>query len=245
MIGYIQQKGLNMTEVFFTGDAGRLEGIYQQGTRPDAPIALILHPNPQLGGTMNNKVVYTMFQAFVKLGFSVLRFNFRGVGKSQGIFNADEETELSDTLTALEWLKNMNPEASHTWIAGYSYGASVGLSVLMRRPDINGFVAMSPPADVCDFSYLSPCPASGIIIQGGADTIVSEPAVAMLAERLDTFKKVQVKYVMLENADHLYTNQLKNVFDALQENVPPLLVPKKRIVKRKKRTPTANTETTK
>ena len=105
----------------------------------------------------------------------------------------------------------------------------------MRRPDINGFVAVSPPADVCDFSYLSPCPASGVIIQGGADTIVSEPAVAAMAERLDAYRKVQVDYVMLPEADHLYTGQLKNVFDALQEHVPPLLVPKKRVVKKKKR----------
>lgn len=234
-----------MADVFFTGPAGRIEGVYQQGTKPDAPVALILHPNPQLGGTMNNKVVYTLFQAFVKLGFSVLRFNFRGVGKSQGIFNTEDECELADTLAALDWIKNMNPEASHTWIAGYSYGALVGLSVLMRRPDINGFVAVSPPADVCDFSYLTPCPASGVIIQGGADTIVSEPAVAMMAERLDSFKKVKVNYVMLPEADHLYTNQLKNIFDALQVHVPPLLVPKKRVVKKKKRTSTLQTDTTK
>ena len=234
-----------MADVFFTGPAGRIEGVYQQGTKPDAPVALILHPNPQLGGTMNNKVVYTLFQAFVKLGFSVLRFNFRGVGKSQGIFNTEDECELADTLAALDWIKNLNPEASHTWIAGYSYGALVGLSVLMRRPDINGFVAVSPPADVCDFSYLTPCPASGVIIQGGADTIVSEPAVAMMAERLDSFKKVKVNYVMLPEADHLYTNQLKNIFDALQVHVPPLLVPKKRVVKKKKRTSTLQTETTK
>ena len=224
-----------MVDVFFAGAAGRLEGVYQQGAKPDSPVVLVLHPNPQLGGSMNNKVVYTIFQAFAKLGFSVLRFNFRGVGKSQGTFSSEDESELADTLAALDWIKNLNPEASHTWIAGYSYGALVGLSVLMRRPDINGFVAVSPPADVCDFSYLSPCPASGVIIQGGADTIVSEPAVAAMAERLDAYRKVQVDYVMLPEADHLYTGQLKNVFDALQEHVPPLLVPKKRVVKKKKR----------
>ena len=223
-----------MTEVFFTGPAGRIEGVYQQGEKPDSPVVLVLHPNPQLGGSMNNKVVYTVFQAFVKMGFSVLRFNFRGVGKSQGIFDGEPETELADTLTALDWLKNMNPEATHTWIAGYSYGALVGLSVLMRRPDINGFVAVSPPADVCDFSYLTPCPASGVIIQGGADTLVSEPAVAAMAERLDSYRKVQVDYVMLPQADHLYTGQLKSIFDALLTHVPPLLAPHKKLVKKKK-----------
>ena len=69
-----------MTEVLFNGLAGRLEGRYHQSDKPGAPIALILHPHPQYGGTMNNKVVYTLFSCFEKLGFSVLRFNFRSVG---------------------------------------------------------------------------------------------------------------------------------------------------------------------
>lgn len=223
-----------MSELFFNGPAGRLEARYQPAATPNAPVALILHPNPQLGGTMNNKVVYTLYQAFAKLGFAVMRFNFRGVGKSQGVFDGDPNNELADTLAALDWLKSMNPESTHCWIAGYSFGALVGLSVLMRRPDINGFVAVSPPANVCDFSFLTPCPASGLIIQGGADTVVSEPSVATLAERLNASRKVQVDYVLLPDADHLYTGHLKAVFDALGEHVPNLLHPKKKSVKKKK-----------
>ena len=121
-----------MVSVFINGAAGRLEGVYEPSANPDAPVALVLHPNPQLGGTMNNKVVYTIFQAFAKMGFSVLRFNFRGVGKSQGIFDGEPETELADTLAALDWLKNMNPESMKTWIAGYSYGALVGMSIRFK-----------------------------------------------------------------------------------------------------------------
>ena len=75
-----------MSEVLFNGHAGRLEGRYHQSDKPGAPIALILHPHPQYGGTMNNKVVYTLFSCFQNLGFSVLRFNFRSVGRSQGEF---------------------------------------------------------------------------------------------------------------------------------------------------------------
>ena len=71
-----------MPEVIFNGPEGRLEGRYQPGKQPNAPMALILHPHPEHGGTMNNKVVYTMYHVFVKRGFSVLRFNFRGVGRS-------------------------------------------------------------------------------------------------------------------------------------------------------------------
>ena len=83
-----------MTEVLFNGHAGRLEGRYHQSDKPGAPIALILHPHPQYGGTMNNKVVYTLFSCFQNLGFSVLRFNFRSVGRSQGEFE-DGPGELS------------------------------------------------------------------------------------------------------------------------------------------------------
>ena len=68
-----------MVEVLFNGHSGRLEGRYHKSERPDAPVALILHPHPQYGGTMNNKVVYSLFTCFKDLGFSVLRFNFRSV----------------------------------------------------------------------------------------------------------------------------------------------------------------------
>jgi len=122
-----------MVDFFINGNAGRLEAVYQPGATEESPIALVLHPNPQLGGTMNNKVVYTIFQAFSKLGFATLRFNFRGVGKSQGIYDGDPESELADTLVVLDWLKRANPQAPHLWIGGYSYGALVGLSVFFAQ----------------------------------------------------------------------------------------------------------------
>src|SRR3546814_5181332 len=90
-----------MPDVIFNGPEGRLEGRYQHSKRPNAPIALMLHPHPQYGGTMNNKVVYTLFHAFVRQGFSVLRFNFRGVGRSQGTFDRGEG-ELSDAASRSE-----------------------------------------------------------------------------------------------------------------------------------------------
>ena len=84
-----------MPEVIFPGPEGRLEGRFHPGTRPRAPVALILHSHPQAGGTMNNKIVQLLYQTFVKRGFATLRFNFRGVGKSQGLFD-NGIGELSD-----------------------------------------------------------------------------------------------------------------------------------------------------
>src|ERR1700757_3990824 len=115
-----------MPEIILSGPAGRLEARYQPGTVENAPIALILHPHPQHGGTMHNKVVYTLFHAFVRQGFSALRFNFRGVGRSQGSF-ARGEGELSDAASALDWLPTYNPHAGTCWVAGFSFGAWTGM----------------------------------------------------------------------------------------------------------------------
>ncbi|HWA48125.1 MAG TPA: alpha/beta hydrolase, partial [Dongiaceae bacterium] len=79
-----------MPEVIMNGPEGRLEGRYNQSAETNSPIALLLHPHPQHGGTMNNKVVYQLYQCFQRKGFSVLRFNFRGVGRSQGKFDRGE-----------------------------------------------------------------------------------------------------------------------------------------------------------
>jgi alpha/beta superfamily hydrolase len=100
-----------MPEVIFPGPEGRLEGRFHPGLRPRAPVALILHSHPQAGGTMNNKIVQLLYQTFVKRGFATLRFNFRGVGKSQGVFD-NGIGELSDAASALDWVQQIHPEAS-------------------------------------------------------------------------------------------------------------------------------------
>ncbi|MBR1600932.1 MAG: alpha/beta hydrolase [Alphaproteobacteria bacterium] len=200
-----------MVEVLFNGHAGRIEGRYHQSSRPNAPVALILHPDPMFGGTMNNKVVYSLFSCFKDLGFSVLRFNFRGVGRSQGQFE-NGAGELSDATVALDWLQNMNPDAKQCWIAGYSFGAWIGLQLLMRRPDINNFIAVSPPANEKDFSFLAPCPASGLIVQGGKDEIVVPSMVENMARRLNQQRNVEIDFAMIEDGDHMYNNHLKDLY---------------------------------
>jgi alpha/beta superfamily hydrolase len=149
----------------FPGPEGRLEGRYHPQKAKDAPIAIILHPHPQFGGTMNNRVVYNLHYAFHEMGFTVLRFNFRGVGRSQGEYDQGVG-ELSDAASALDYLQSMNPNAKHCWVAGFSFGAWIGMQLLMRRPEITGFISVSPPANMYDFSFLAPCPSSGLIING-------------------------------------------------------------------------------
>ena len=85
---------------------------------------------------MNNRISYTMYQSFQKLGFSVMRFNFRGVGRSQGKYDGGFG-EISDAAAALDWMQMVNPNSSGLWISGYSFGAFVGMQLLMRRPEMN------------------------------------------------------------------------------------------------------------
>ncbi|MCD6035645.1 MAG: putative hydrolase of the alpha/beta superfamily [Rickettsiales bacterium] len=210
-----------MPEVIFNGPEGRIEGRYQHGTKDRAPAALILHPHPLHGGTMNNKVTYNLYHAFARHGFSVLRFNFRGVGRSQGKFD-NGIGELSDAATALDWLQLQNPNATSFWIGGFSFGAWVGLQLMMRRPEIEGFITVAPPVGKYDFSFLSPCPASGLIVQGNQDSIVDEPQVAALAGRLNKQKNITVEYKMVEGADHFFREHL----DTLNQHMDNYILPR-------------------
>ena len=199
-----------MPDVIFNGPEGRLEGRYHHSKQAGAPIALMLHPHPQHGGTMNNKVVYTLFHAYVRQGFSVLRFNFRGVGRSQGSFDRGEG-ELSDAASALDWLQTYNQGATACWIAGFSFGAWIGMQLLMRRPEISGFISVAPPANMHDFSFLAPCPSSGLIIQGDKDDVVPEPAVAKLVAKLSSQRGITIDYRLVPGAGHFFQNEMEDL----------------------------------
>lgn len=199
-----------MPEIIINGPEGRLEGRYRHSSIVNAPIALILHPLPEKGGTMNNKVVFSLYQIFVNHGFSVLRINFRGVGRSQGSFD-NGIGELSDAASSLDWLQNINTKASNCWIGGFSFGAWIGMQLLMRRPEVSGFISISPPANMYDFTFLAPCPSSGLIVQGGGDEVVPEPSVAQLVAKLSLQKRITVDYKIIDGADHFYTDNMDDM----------------------------------
>ena len=205
-----------MPEVIFTGPAGRLEGRYHPAKQKNAPIAMILHPHPQFHGTMNHQIVYQCYYAFAHRGFSVLRFNFRGVGRSQGSF--DHGTgELSDAASALDWAQTINPEARACWVAGFSFGAWIGMQLLMRRPEIASFVSVAPPASMYDFSFLAPCPVSGLVVQGDRDEVVAEAAVGKLVHKLHNQREITIDYQVVEGANHFFHNHLDDLSAAVVE----------------------------
>jgi alpha/beta superfamily hydrolase len=213
-----------MPDVIFNGPDGRIEGRYQHSKEPNAPVVLLLHPHPMHGGTMNNKVVYTMFHAFAKRGFSALRFNFRGVGRSQGGFDHGVG-ELSDAAAALDWVQSHNPDASRCWVAGFSFGAWIGMQLLMRRPEIEGFISISPPADRYDFTFLAPCPSSGLIVQGDKDETVPEADVAKLAHKLANQRDITVDYKLIKGANHFFTDKLPELEGLVDKYLDKALAP--------------------
>jgi alpha/beta superfamily hydrolase len=215
-----------MPEVIFNGPEGRLEGRYHHAKRGTPPIALMMHPHPQHGGTMNNRVTYQLFHVFAKRGFSVLRFNFRGVGRSQGGYD-EGPGELSDAASALDWLQANNVDAPACWVAGYSFGAWIGMQLLMRRPEISGFISIAPPANLYDFSFLAPCPTSGLIVQGDADEIAAEPAVAQLAHRLAHQRHINVQYRIIKGANHFFHDKMDDMVAAVDKYLDAALAPKK------------------
>jgi len=202
-----------MPEIIFTGPAGRIEGRFQPSKSKNGPIAIILHPHPQFNGTMNNAITYQLFYMFAKRGFAVLRFNFRGVGRSQGEFDHGEG-ELSDAASALDWVQTVHPDARACWVAGYSFGAWIGMQLLMRRPEIEGFISIAPQANLYDFSFLAPCPSSGLIIHGDQDKVAPPKDVQTLVDKLKTQKGITVEQQIMPGAGHFFDGQVEPLIDS-------------------------------
>ncbi len=201
-----------MPEVIFVGPEGRLEGRYHPGKDEAAPIALTLHAHPKGGGSMDDPIVLELFELFKARGFAVLRFNFRGVGRSQGVYDQGIG-ELSDAAAALDWVQSFNANAPFCWVAGYSFGAWIGMQLLMRRPEVRGFLSIAPPMNLYDFSFLAPCPASGLVISGDQDQVVPHEDIARIVTKIRTQKNITIDCEVLEGANHFFTDKL----DALSE----------------------------
>lgn len=231
-----------MADVMFNGPEGRIEGKYFQSEDRSAPVALVLHPHPLHGGTMNNKVVYSIYQAFATNNFSVLRINFRGVGRSEGKFDGGAG-ELADAATALDWLQLQNPSATNFWIGGFSFGSWIGMQLLMRRPELQSFISVSPPVNKYDFGFLSPCPTPGLIVQGDRDSIVSEDAVSEFCDKIGKQRNSDIEYRLVPGADHFFREKIEDLTTHLSEYIKVKINYKKpKEVKRDRRRRQVNLE---
>ena len=205
-------------EIFIPGPSGRIQAKYFQSKNRGAPVALVLHPHPQYGGTMNNRIVYETYNCFYKNNFSVIRINFRGVSKSDGIFD-NGQGELSDAAAALDWIEKENPGYSQCWVSGFSFGALICMQLIMRRPEVNKFITISPQPNLYDFTFLSPCPISGTVIFGKNDELVQEESILALKKRLSIQKNIDVKFDSIANANHFFKNKEKELSEAINNYI--------------------------
>ncbi|RMH59530.1 MAG: alpha/beta fold hydrolase [Zetaproteobacteria bacterium] len=198
--------------LFIDGPAGRLEALFQPG-RLLLPAVVVCHPHPLYGGTMRNKVVYWIARAFEDRGCSVLRFNFRGVERSEGAW-ADGEGECEDVLAALRWLAGRAPQ-SPLWLAGFSFGCYAGLRAAALDARVERMFAVAPAVHLYDFSFLRGDHRPLTVVQGGADEIVPFAAVRQWAHTLP-----QAHFHAVPDAGHFFDGYMEQMTRLLLSDIP-------------------------
>lgn len=196
--------------LFLDGPAGRLEAILWKPSRMRPALAAVLcHPHPLFGGTMHNKVVYQVNKTFDRLGIAVLRFNFRGVGLSEGSHHRGIG-ELDDVRAALAFLASEFPDTP-LLVAGFSFGAWVGLRAGCGDHCVAELVAIGAPVNDSDFSYLRDCTKPKLFVQGGRDPYGSPDRLETLVRSLPDSNEVKI----VPDADHFFVGKLDQLDAAL------------------------------
>ncbi len=196
---------------FISGPAGRLEALLEAepGVTPGL-VAVVCHPHPQRGGTLHNKVVFRAAKAAVQAGLAVLRFNFRGVGKSEGQFDQGAG-ERDDVRAALDFLETRFADRP-VCLMGFSFGAWVGLAVGAQDPRVHYLVGLGLPVASTDLGFLRPVTKPKLIIQGTEDVYGPRRQVEALFRELAEPKRIH----WVEGADHFFTGRMDEVQAVIQ-----------------------------
>jgi alpha/beta superfamily hydrolase len=196
------------------GPAGALEVAVDLPRPEDARrgVAIVAHPNPPEGGTMHNKVVTMCARAFTESGLVAVRFNFRGVGASEGEFD-NGRGEILDYLAIAQWARARRPDFD-LWLAGFSFGSWVALSAASQLP-VKQMVSIAPPVGRRDFSGLAPPPCPWLLVQGEADEVVSAAAVFEWAEKLAPPPTI----VRMPDTGHFFHRRLIDLRGAIRNGV--------------------------
>ncbi len=194
------------------GPAGPIEALLQErGETPHDVIAVVLHPHPLYGGTLHNKVAHRVASTLFSMGAAVLRFNFRGVGKSAGTHDRGIG-ELADAHVALRWLAARHPGARQ-WVAGFSFGSWVASRLAASEPAVEQLLMVAPPVHTQAFEEMQTSPVPKRIVQGTAD-VTCPPANLMRV--LPTWAPPRT-LVEVEGATHFFDKQLPQLADAVRE----------------------------
>lgn len=190
--------------VHFRGPAGALEGLVDKPAGQPSAVAVVCHPHPLYQGSMHNKVAYILARAFNELGAISLRFNFRGVGASEGEY-ADGVGETADALAAIDWLTAQHPGLP-LWLAGFSFGAYVALRAQSQRP-VRRLVTVAPAVERFDTSAIVLPTMPWLLVQGDADEVVEPRAVFDWVAGL----AVPPQLAVLEGAGHFFHGRLNEL----------------------------------
>jgi alpha/beta superfamily hydrolase len=199
---------------FLEGPSGRLEALLNQGTEGASHAALVCHPHPLYGGAFHNKVVFHTMKALNSFGYPVLRFNFRGVGMSQGTHD-NGHGEVDDVRAALDWL---NAEFHLPMIfAGFSFGAAIGLRAACPDARVDSVIGLGIPLlptddRSYDFDFLRTCNKPKLLVSGTRDQFGPRLRLEQLAQSLPEPKKL----VLIESADHFFEGRLKELRETIE-----------------------------
>ena len=188
------------------GPVGGLEAIADVPLAGDAvpAVAVICHPHPQHGGSFHNKVVTVLERALRELGLATVRFNFRGVGESDGEFD-DGYGETEDLLAVLEWVRRVRPD-DELWLGGFSFGSYVALRAAQNLK-LKQLISVAPPVGRYEFSEMDRPDCAWMVIQGDEDDVVSADAVREWASK----QEPPPDLIVMEQAGHFFHRRLMDV----------------------------------
>lgn len=191
-------------KVSIAGPAGALEAVVEQPEHSDGTrFGVVCHPHPVYGGALTNKVVHTIARALNEQGIATIRFNFRGVGASEGTFD-DARGETDDALAVVEWGKARWPGAS-LWLSGFSFGGGIAIRVA-ARVRVEQLIVVAPAVRLVDVAGAVPhCPT--LVVQGEADETVDPKSVLSWAATLDPPPKIAV----LPGVEHFFHGRLHDL----------------------------------
>jgi alpha/beta superfamily hydrolase len=197
--------------LFLEGPAGRLEAILWRPSTEARPAiaAVVCHPHPLFSGTMHNKVVYQTAKALDALGVPVLRFNFRGAGLSAGVHDRGAG-EQGDVRAALDFLASEFPGVP-LLLAGFSFGAWVGLRVGCEDPRVSHLIGLGIPVNSTDFSFLRQCNKPKLFLHGSNDEFGAIEKVKALIPTLPSDNQL----VVVEGVDHFFAGKLDQLARAI------------------------------
>lgn len=194
------------------GPAGPLEALIDEpGSDPRAAV-VFAHPHPLYGGTMHTKVVYQTAKALSRIGCAVLRFNFRGVGRSGGAHDAGRG-EREDFNAGLDFMAARYPNAREMWAGGFSFGAWVGLTAGATDDRVSALIGIAPPLASYDFSAVRDSLKPKFFIQGEFDTVCPLKTMRAFYAQLAEPKEL----VVIDAADHLFEGKVTLVAEAIEE----------------------------